>query len=436
MITNGTVITMAEAGIIPDGLVLIKDGAIVWVGPRADSTPTLNAVRTIDAAGGFILPGLINTHVHAPMTCFRGLSDDQPLMRWLEDYIFPAEARFVTPEMTYLGAKLAILEMIASGTTTFADGYFCEDGVVKAALEAGIRAMPAQGVVDFPAPGVSDPARNVTVAQEFLSRWQGVSDLVHPAVFCHSCYTCGPDTLQRAKDLARRQNTLFFIHLAETKDEVSMLQQAHGVTPVRYLKQLGILDRSTVGVHLIHIDEADIADLAMTGTAVASAPESNMKLASGVAPVVKMLAQGLRLGLGTDGCASNNDLDMLAEMDTMAKLHKVTCGDPTVLPAEQVVSLATIEAARVLGLDDRIGSLEMGKRADLIVLEINRPHLTPVYHPYSALVFAARGSDVRHVIIDGRVVYDNYAFTTLDAKAVMAEVTSLAGKIGAGLNIS
>ena len=379
------------------------------------------------------MPGLINTHTHAPMSCFRGIADDLPLIRWLEDYIFPAESRFLDPDLAYWGALLSSAEMILSGTTCFADGYFFESDVARAVEKTGLRAVLAQGVIDFPAPGVPDPARNVRTAEEFIKDWTGRSSRIHPALFCHSPYTCSAETLRKSKQTARQLESLFFIHLAEVRSEVDAIQKEHGASPALYLDSLGVLDEHTVAVHCIWLNNKDIEAIAARKTKVSHTPESAMKLASGTPPVVELLEHGIIVSLGTDGCASNNDLDMFQEMDVATKLQKIHRLDPTVLPAEEVVWMSTMGGAKALGLDHQIGSLEKGKRADIILLNMRKPHLVPVYDYYSQIVYAAKGSDVETVIIDGEIILESRNFLSLDMEEVYNHVTPIAEAVAKGL---
>jgi 5-methylthioadenosine/S-adenosylhomocysteine deaminase len=430
---NGCVITVNPAfDIIEDGVVCILGGVIERVEKRGGDIAGYRAAERIDAGGGLILPGLVNCHVHLPMSLFRGLADDLPLAEWLSGHIFPAEERFLDPSAVGTGTRLSLLEMLLSGTTACCDGYFYEDAVAEAALDAGIRAVLAQGVIDFPAPGIPDPEENVEAAAGFVSRWQGVSDLITPSIFCHSPYTCSEKTLFRAKEAAARAGVRFQIHAAETAGEAEEIRASRGASPVAYLDRLGVLDPETVVSHAVWVDGEDIDILAASGAAVAHSPESNMKLAAGIAPVPRFVQAGIRVGLGTDGCASNNNLDLFAEMDTAAKLHKVSALDPTVLDARQVLRMATIEGARAIGLDHLAGSIEPGKAADLIVLDTRRPHLTPMYHPESHLVYSARGADVRDVFVDGRARVRNRELVGQDAGAVMAEAAALGRRIGEG----
>jgi 5-methylthioadenosine/S-adenosylhomocysteine deaminase len=427
LIINSTILPLASGmpELIPNGYLAIKDGKIKALGAIADLTAAREADTIIDGSGHLLMPGLVNTHTHAPMTLFRGMADDLPLMVWLHEHIFPAEARSVNPEMVYWCSKLAAAEMILSGTTCVADGYFLEDNVAEAFIESGMRSVVAQGVIDFPAPGVSDPGRNVAAAATFIERWQDRNSLLTPAIFCHSPYTCSAKTLQQAKETARQKNVKLFVHLAETKAEVEQMQEQQGTSPVRYLERIGILDRDTVCIHCVWLEEEEIEILARTGTKISTCPQSNMKLGAGIAPLKKMLESGIAIGLGTDGCASNNRLDLFYEMDICAKLHKVKDHDPTALPAATVLQMATLGGANVLGLGNTIGSLTPGKQADVILLDVNQPHLQPFYHP-GLVVHAASGADVTTVIIAGKLVMRNKKILTFDVAQAMAEVGKLA----------
>jgi 5-methylthioadenosine/S-adenosylhomocysteine deaminase len=412
---------------ISPGYVGIRGSVIACVGEGAGGG--CPAREVIEARNMLLMPGLVNTHTHAAMTLLRGLADDLPLEAWLNDHIFPAEARIIDNESVYWGTLLACAEMIRSGTTTFADGYFCLDGAARAVQEAGLRVVLAHGIIDFPAPGVPDPADNIGAVRRFIERWAEVSARIRPAVFPHSVYTCSPATLQKAGDLARRHGLPLFIHLAETRDEVRQVRERHGKTPLRLLRDLGLLTSGTVAVHVNHVDPEELEVLARSGAAVSHCPESNLKLAAGVTPLTEMLERGVRVGLGTDGCASNNDLDLLREMRTAALVHKVTRMDPTALEASVLVHLVTIGGAGVLGLEKEIGSLEIGKQADLILLDLDRPHLTPLYNPYSHLAYAASGADVDTVFIAGRIVMRKRKFLTLDWQEIRDRVQKIAEKV-------
>jgi len=429
LITNGIVLTMdADGRIIENGSVAIKDSKIVWLG-RARETDHARADAVIDANGGIIMPGLINTHTHVPMTIFRGLADDLPLDVWLNQHIFPAEATFINNENVALGTQLACAEMLLSGTTCFCDGYFLEDRVAQEVSKTGMRAVLGQGVIDFPAPGVPEHQENVAVATGFVEIWHAKSALIQPAIFCHSAYTCSAATLSAAKSAASDLGVIFQIHAAETKAEAGMIQSGQGQSPVQYLNKHGILDANTLLVHAVWVDDDAIASIKDSGAAVSHNPESNMKLASGIAPVPKYLTAAIPVGLGTDGCASNNDLDLFAEMDMTAKLHKVALLDPSTTDAHTILKMATIEGARAIGLDKQIGSLEPGKQADLIVIDTQKPHLIPLYSPISQVVYAVRGSDVRDVMVAGKILVRNRSLLTLDWEEIQEHIYALQAEI-------
>jgi len=335
---------------------------------------------------------------------FRGLADDLPLDVWLNDHVFPAEAKHVNPDSVEKWSRHSCTEMLLAGTTTCCDGYFHEDRVAAAVLASGIRAVAGQGVIDFPAPGVPDPKMNIKTAVEFVNQFKGVSPLLTPSIFCHSPYTCSRQTLTAAKKAANDLGVLFQIHVAETKNEKDLIQGLGSMTIVEYLESAGILDSNTLMVHAVWINDNDMDIIKKTRARVAHCPESNMKLASGIAPVPKLIKLGVPVGLGTDGCASNNDQDLFSEMDMAAKLHKVALLDPCVMDARTTLKMATIEGAKAIGLDSITGSIEKGKRADIILVDRARPHMTPMYDPYSGLVYSAKAADVDLVMVDGRVL--------------------------------
>ena len=430
-ITGGTLVTIsAKIEIIEDSLVGIKDGLIVAVGRNSDQEyAALKTKDTIDASGCIVMPGLVNTHTHLPMVCFRGMADDLPLMEWLTGHIFPAEARFVNKKMVYDGATLAMAEMILSGTTTFCDGYFFEDAIAEALSAAGMRAIVSQGFADFITPDKPKLEKRMAVAERFVTRWQSYAPMITPAYFCHSPYTCSPATLVNIKEAAREAGILYLMHLLENKDEIDTILNRYGKKPVRHLLDLGVLDEQTVAVHCNWLTKEDMAVFADLGVRVSHNPESSMKLAAGVAPVPEMLKHGIKVGLGTDGSASNNDLDMFREMDTAAKIHKVTSLDPTVMSAETVLKMATTGGAKVLGMEKFIGSIETGKQADIILVDMNQPHLTPLYNCYSQLVYAARGADVKTSIINGKIVMKDRQLRTIDLPTAMENVRVVAADI-------
>jgi 5-methylthioadenosine/S-adenosylhomocysteine deaminase len=363
------------------------------------------------------------------MTLFRGLADDLPLKQWLFEKIFPAEATHLSEETVYWGALLGCIEMIASGTTTVSDGYFFQDATARAFQKAGIRALIAQGVIDFPAPGVPDPALNLIVGKAFIERWGHASDLIRPGLFCHSLTTCSNKTLQGAMKISQDFNLPLQIHLSETRDEVEEVIRRSGEEPVHHLARLGLLNQGLICVHAVHVKDEEIDLLAEKKAGIVHCPESNMKLASGTARVAEMTKKGLLVGLGTDGCASNNNLDLFKEMDTAAKLGKVGTMDPVSTGAATVLKMATIWGAKVLGFDQEIGTIEVGKKADIITLDLGKPHLVPLYNPMSTIVYSASGSDVKDVIVNGRLLMKNRTFTGLDADEVMAKVHEISNRI-------
>jgi len=423
------VLTMdARDTVIPGGAVAIKDGAILAVGPRRRIEKRFDARRSLDADGCLVLPGFVNAHTHAPMTLLRGVQDDVELMTWLEKYMFPLEARFASPDFVRWGTLLACWEMIASGTTTFADGYFFEEEVARAADEAGLRAVAGQGIFDVPTPDSQTAAEGLARGEKFLSKWHG-----HPRITAalapHAVYTVGPETFRKTVDLAARFDAPVLVHLAESQGEIAMVEKRYGTTPVRHLAAHGLLGTSLTAAHCVHVDDEEIALLAESGTGIVHCPESNMKLASGVAPVGKMLAAGVRLGLGTDGAASNNDLDMIGEMGSAARLHKIAALDPTAAPARAVLRMATRGGAEALHMEDRIGSLEAGKRADIVVLSLSGPNALPLFDPFSHLVYSARADAVETVVVEGKILMERRRLKTLDTEAIRRNAERYGRKI-------
>jgi 5-methylthioadenosine/S-adenosylhomocysteine deaminase len=430
VITGGIVITVDSARHIYNPGAVAVDGAdIVAVGSAAEIGARFRGAERIDAAGSVIIPGLINTHTHAPMVMYRGLADDLPLQEWLTKYIFPAEAKTVSREMVRVGTRLAAVEMIQSGTTAYADMYYFEEEIARATKAAGLRGVLGQTVIDFPVADAKSFDEGLSRAEAFLKEF-AADDLIVPAVAPHAPYTVNADHLKAARALATRYGAPYIIHVAETSTEVKDSQAAHaGMTPVAYLDSLGVLGPRTLAAHVVWATPADIEILKTRGVAVSHNPESNMKLASGVAPVPAFLAAGLAVGLGTDGAASNNDLDMFESMRMAAFLHKVQSGDPRAIPAATALEMATIDGARALGLEKQIGSLEAGKKADLVVVSMSSARQTPMYDPISHLVYASRGDDVRTVVVNGRVLMRNRKLTTLDEASVLADARRLAESV-------
>ncbi|WP_456386838.1 amidohydrolase family protein [Desulfolithobacter sp.] len=412
-----------EDTLLPESFIRIRDSLIVETGPMAALTDQ-ESCTIIDGSGCLAMPGLINGHCHGAMTLFRGLADDLDLTTWLTEHIFPAEARAVTPEMVFWCTTLAAAEMLLSGITFVADGYFHEHEAARAFAGCGIRAVAAQGVIDFPAPGVLDPADNIPAAARFLDKWHN-HPLITPAIFAHSPYTCSPATLIRAGELARQRKAPFFIHLAETADEHKRIIDPRGSSPVRHLEALGLLDAMTVCIHCVSIDRKDMDILARTGARVVTCPRSNLKLSSGLAPVSDMLARNIAVSLGTDSAASNNVLDLFAEMDCLAKIQKIRCHDPVAIPAARILKLATTPL--LPGRSGPGGRIEPGRAADLILVDLDRPSLRPFYGP-DTLVYAARGNAVRDVIVNGQLVVSNRKLLTMDLEEVFRQVAKLMKK--------
>jgi 5-methylthioadenosine/S-adenosylhomocysteine deaminase len=436
LVTGGTVVTMdAQRRVIEDGAVAIRGDSIVAVGPRAEIESRFEAAQTIDAHGALVMPGLINGHAHAAMSLFRGLADDLALDEWLQKYIFPAEARNVTPDFVEWGTRLGVLEMLRGGITTYADMYYFEDVVARVTKDAGMRGVLGETIIDFPAPDNKTPGEALAYTQKYLNQWKG-DPLIIAAVAPHSIYTCSEKTLQDAATLARRNGAPILIHIAEAQFELEQSREKHGATPVAYLERAGILGPDVIGAHCIWVDQADIATLAHFNVGCINNPSSNMKTAAGVMPVPEMLAAGEPIGLATDGAASNNNQDMFEEMDLAAKLQKIARMNPRALPEKQVVEMATINGARALHLEKIIGSLETGKKADLILVDIGAPHATPMYDVYSELVYALKASDVRTVVIAGNVVMRDRRMLTLDEKEILAKAEEYKKKVTSSLAVA
>lgn len=418
IVAGGTFVTMdAQMRVIEDGAMAVKDGRIVQVGQLRDVTAKYVAHETIDGRGHIIIPGLINGHTHIPMTLFRGLADDLALSDWLNNYIFPAESRNVTEEFVRAGTRLGLAEMLRGGTTTFCDMYYFEDAVAEETARAGVRAVVGESVIGFPAPDNKTPAAALAYAERFIRRWQN-HPLITPALAPHAPYTVAKIDLLAARQLSDRTGAPISIHVSETRTELEDSLKEKGASPVQYLEQIGFLNNRVIAAHVVYADADDIELLKQRGVGVVHNPQSNMKLASGVAPVPQMLSAGVLIGLGTDGAASNNDLNMWEEMDTAAKLHKVVNLDPTLVSAREAFEMATMKGAQALHMERDIGSLEAGKLADFVLIDANELHLTPLYNVYSHLVYAASSADVRTVVIGGRVVMRDRRLLTLDEAAI------------------
>ena len=429
VVVGGTVITQnAARDIISPGAVAIDGTDIIEVGPPEAIAAKYRASETIEAREEIVLPGLINTHTHAPMVIYRGLADDLALMDWLQKHIFPAEAKTVSPEMVRTGTRLAALEMIESGTTTFADMYYFEEEIAKTTVEAGLRAVLGETIIQFPVADAKTPAEGLARAERFIREFKD-NGLVVPAVAPHALYTNDRATLVASAELSRRYGVPMIIHFAETEDEVRIAREQFKATPAAYLESLGFWGPNTLAAHAIWVTDEDIAILARRGVGLSHNPESNMKLASGAAPVGKYLAAGVALGLGTDGAASNNDLDMFEAMRQASFLAKHATHDPTALSAQAALDMATSGGARALHMELLIGSLEAGKRADLITVSMSAVRQTPMYDPISHLVYATRGDDVRTTIVNGKVLMKDRQVRTINRAAAIADANRLAAKV-------
>ncbi len=433
VVTNATIVTMDAAGrVIPNGALAVDGSDIVGVDTAEAIGRQFRGAETIDAGGQVVMPGLINTHTHAPMVLFRGLADDLSLMEWLTKYIFPAEAKTVSPEFVRAGTRLAALEMIQSGTTTYADMYYFEEEIAKETKTAGMRGVLGETVIQFPVADAKTPAEALARAETFIKAFKGDA-LITPAVAPHAIYTNDGATLTAARNLSKRYGVPTLIHLAETQDEVKTTQEKYQQSPVAYLDSLGFLGPGVLLAHAVWVSDAEVDVLKARGVGVSHNPESNMKLASGTAPVPAYLKAGVALGLGTDGAASNNDLDMFESMRMAAFLHKLQSMDPRVVSAKEALQMATIGGARALGMERQIGSLETGKKADLIVVGMSSARQTPMFDPISHLVYVTRGDDVRTTIVNGRVLMRDRKMLTLNEPAILQDARGWADKVRAAV---
>jgi 5-methylthioadenosine/S-adenosylhomocysteine deaminase len=418
LVLNGTLVTMDKGHrVIEDAGVAIKNGRIVAVGQRRDILRRFTSSETVDARDKIIVPGLINGHTHIPMTLFRGLADDLDLQDWLTKFIFPAEAKNVSEEFVRAGTRLGLAEMIRGGTTTYCDMYYFEDAIADETARAGVRGVLGETVIDFPVADNKTNAEAMAYVEKFVQKWKG-HELITPAVAPHAPYTVSEEHLKAVRAFSDRTGAPIVTHISETKREVDDSLKAKGASPIDYLARIGFLNDRVIAAHVVWPNAGEIGILKKAGVGVVHNPQSNMKLASGVAPVPQMLKDGVKLGLGTDGAASNNDLSMWEEMDTVAKLHKVFSGDPKVISAEEAFELATIRGAQALHLEKDIGSIETGKRADLVLVERDALNQIPLYNVYSHLVYATKASDVQTVIINGRIVMRDRRLLTLDEPAI------------------
>ena len=434
VITARYIVTVnSEHRIIENGALAVLNGKIQAIGTATEINRRFQPKARLDRPDALIAPGLINTHTHAAMSLLRGIADDRRLQDWLENYIFPAEAKNVTPEFVRWGTRLACLEMLLSGTTTFTDMYYFEEVVAEVAKAAGMRGVLGETVIGFPVADAKTPADALARTAKFLDTF-GTDQLIVPAVAPHAIYTNSAETLQAARALADRFHAPLVIHLAETKKELDDSIAKNGLSPVAYLDSLGVLTGRTIAAHGVWLSDADIAILKQRNVGIAHCPSSNMKLASGAAPIVKLLAAGLNVGLGPDGPAgSNNDFNLFEEMDLAAKLQKLVTMNPEALPARTALDLATIGGARVLGLEAKIGSLEIGKQADLITVRLDGPNAQPLYGVESQLVYALKGSDVNDVMVAGKLLVRDRKALTLDAPAIYRKTAEFQKSIAASL---
>ena len=429
IIQNGTVVTMdANRRIIENGAVAVSKGEIVAVGTSADVVRQFSSKQIVNAQNKLVIPGLINTHTHLPMTLFRGIADDLDLQEWLQKFIFPAEAKNVTEDFVRVGTRLGLAEMIRGGTTTYCDMYYYEDAVADETFKAGMRGVLGETIIDFPAPDNKTHEQAIAYTERFINKWKN-NRLITPALAPHAPYTVSTEHLRNVKRVSDKLNAPILIHISETEKEVDDSLTSKKFRPVEYLESIGFLSNRVIAAHTVHINDREIDILKRFDVGAAHNPQSNMKLASGVAPIPRMLFKDLAVGLGTDGAASNNDLSLWEEMDTAAKLHKVFAGDPKVLTARQAFEMATIRGARALHLEKIIGSLEAGKRADLVIVDFDGLSQTPFYNHYSHLVYATKADDVSMVIIDGRVVMRDRRLLNLNENVIKKDANAYRQKI-------
>ena len=429
LVLGGTIVTMDQTRrIIDDGGIAVSNGRIVAIGPRAEIERRYTSRQRVNATDKVVAPGLINGHTHVPMVLFRGLADDLDLQEWLTKYIFPAEAKNVTEEFVRVGTRLGLAEMIRGGTTTYCDMYYFEDAIADETAKAGVRGVLGETIIDFPVADNKTNAEGMAYVEKFVAHWKG-HDLIVPAIAPHAPYTVSEEHLKAVRAFSDRTGAPIVTHIAETKREVDDSVKARGASPVAYLERIGFLNDRVIAAHMVWPQGNDLAILKRRGVGVVHNPQSNMKLAAGVAPVPRMLKEGLLVGLGTDGAASNNDLNMWEEMDTVAKLHKVFTGDPKVISAQEAFELATIRGAQALHLEKEIGSLETGKRADVQVIDRDTLNQIPLYNVYSDLVYATKAADVETVIINGRVVMRNRRLLTLNETTIKADARAYRDKI-------
>jgi 5-methylthioadenosine/S-adenosylhomocysteine deaminase len=433
LLTHGLIVTMdGERHILRDGAIAVQGDVIRDIGPSDQIGAQYSAKQVIDARGALVMPGLINAHTHLPMSLFRGLAEDRSLDEWLKEYIFPAEARNVTPDFVMWGTRLSMLEMIRGGTTTVADMYYFEDDIARALKSGGMRGVLGETIIGFPAPDNKTAAAAFAYTKRFLDSWNN-DPLITPAVAPHAIYTCPEELLKESAAIARQYHAPILMHVAEAFSELKASRREHGLSPVEYLARIGVLGPDLVAAHCVWLDQADIRMLAEHGVGCSYNPSSNMKTAAGLIPAPELLAAGAAVGIGSDGAASNNNQDMFEEMDLGAKLQKFARMNPMALPAEQVVAMATILGARAIHMDRQIGSLEPRKKADVIVVDTSGPHATPMYDVYADIVYALKSSDVRTTIIGGRMVMQDRKMLTLNEAEILAKADEYRQRVQASL---
>ncbi|MBI5641565.1 MAG: amidohydrolase [Nitrospirae bacterium] len=404
--------------VIENGAIAVKDGRIISVGTSEDVRKQYSSEKVIGGKDTVAFPGLVNTHTHSPMVLFRGLEDDLPLKIWLEEHIWPAENTWLSSEFVGDAVELACLEMLKAGITLVNDMYFFGDVIARTVKKFGMRAVVGAGILDFPSKTAHTPDEYLAQAEAFIRDWKG-DDLITPALAPHAPYTCSPETMLKTRKISDRYMVPVHTHLSETQWESGEMKRRYGKTSVQLLEDLGVLDERFIAAHCVWLTDEEIDILARRRVGVSHCIESNLKLASGIAPVVKMLNAGVRVTFGTDGAASNNDLNILSEASTAAKVHKAVSGDPTALNARQAMLMATRWGAQALGLGDVTGSIEEGKAADIVLAGLRKPHLVPIYDIYSHLIYAMNAGDIDTVIINGKVVINRRELTTGDESEIM-----------------
>ncbi|MGB9716432.1 MAG: amidohydrolase family protein [Thermodesulfovibrionales bacterium] len=434
IITADYVLPMDESlKIINNGAIAIRDSKILDVGTKNEIFRKYTAKNIINGDGKAVFPGLINTHTHAAMVYFRGIADDLPLREWLENHIWPAENRWLSPEFITDAVELACLEMLKGGVTTYNDMYFYEDSAARITKKIGMRAVLGVGILDFPTKSASTSDEYFSNAESFIRDWKG-DELIVPCIAPHALYTCNSDTLKRVRKVADSMDVLIHIHLSETKWEAEEIKKRHNMDPVEYLEDMAFLDERVIAAHCVWLTDREIEILAKRNVGVSHCIESNLKLSSGIAPVVRMLKAGVKVSFGTDGAASNNDLNILSEMSTAAKVHKAYSEDPTVLDAKTVLLMATRWGAEVLGLGSITGSIEKGKSADLVIVNLRKPHLMPIYNIYSHIVYSMMSSDIERVMVNGKIVINGGKLMTADESEILYKAEKWNEKISTSLS--